>query len=181
MKLIAFAVLAGVTAVLTGCAGVDSEFECNATTSDRCMTMEQANEKARLATEGAAGKPAATALPTLVNPPVAVRPVSRPVAYSRPVTPVTPAAPVVRPVPVSTLTPRPPATVNAAPLQRTAAPACAPRRCQDAGAVRPVRTAERTATVWIAPYVDTQDAFHQPGRVSFVLTAPAWQMPATIE
>ncbi len=180
MKLIAFAVLAGVTAVLTGCAGVDSEFECNATTSDRCMTMEQANDKARLATEGAAGKPAATALPTLVNPPVAVRPVSRPVAYTRP---VMPAAPVVHPALVSTPAPRPPTPVSSAPLQRAAlpAPSCAPRRCRDAGEVRPVRTAERTANVWIAPYVDTQDVFHQPGRVSFVLTAPAWHMPAVIE
>ncbi|QCR38876.1 TraV family lipoprotein [Nissabacter sp. SGAir0207] len=44
-----------------------------------------------------------------------------------------------------------------------------------------MRTAERTANVWIAPYVDTQDVFHQPGRVSFVLTAPAWHMPAVIE
>ncbi|PLR30054.1 type IV conjugative transfer system protein TraV [Chimaeribacter arupi] len=180
MKLIAFAVLAGMAAVLTGCAGVDSEFECNATTSDRCMTMEQANEKARLATEGAAGKLAATALPTLVNPPVAVRPVSRPVAYTRP---ITPPATVTQPARVSTLTPRPLSTVNAAPLQRAAmpAPSCAPRRCQDAGEVRPVRTSERTANVWIAPYVDTQDVFHQPGRVSFVLTAPAWHMPAVIE
>ena len=29
-------------ALLGGCAGSASEFECNATTSDRCMTMEQA-------------------------------------------------------------------------------------------------------------------------------------------
>ena len=35
-----------------GCAGSASEFECNATTSDRCMTMEQANEMARKKTEG---------------------------------------------------------------------------------------------------------------------------------
>ncbi|WCB52528.1 TraV family lipoprotein (plasmid) [Aeromonas salmonicida subsp. salmonicida] len=34
-------------ALLGGCAGSASEFECNATTSDRCMTMEQANEMAR--------------------------------------------------------------------------------------------------------------------------------------
>ncbi len=32
------------TLLLSGCAGTSTEFECNATTSDTCMTMEQANE-----------------------------------------------------------------------------------------------------------------------------------------
>ncbi len=35
------------TLLLSGCAGTSTEFECNATTSDTCMTMEQANEKAK--------------------------------------------------------------------------------------------------------------------------------------
>ncbi len=35
------------TLLLSGCAGTNTEFECNATTSDTCMTMEQANEKAK--------------------------------------------------------------------------------------------------------------------------------------
>lgn len=35
------------TLLLSGCAGTDSDFECDATTSDTCMTMEQANEKAK--------------------------------------------------------------------------------------------------------------------------------------
>lgn len=38
--------------LLTGCAGTETEFECNATTSDTCMTMEQANEES----EGPGGK-----------------------------------------------------------------------------------------------------------------------------
>jgi uncharacterized lipoprotein YajG len=29
------------TLLLSGCAGTSTEFECNATTSDTCMTMEQ--------------------------------------------------------------------------------------------------------------------------------------------
>lgn len=37
----------GSALLLTGCAGTETEFECNATTSDTCMTMEQANEKAK--------------------------------------------------------------------------------------------------------------------------------------
>lgn len=35
------------TLLLSGCAGTNSDFECDATTSDTCMTMEQANEKAK--------------------------------------------------------------------------------------------------------------------------------------
>ncbi|HAJ5148257.1 TPA: type IV conjugative transfer system lipoprotein TraV, partial [Escherichia coli] len=35
------------TLLLSGCAGTSTEFECNATTSDTCMAMEQANEKAK--------------------------------------------------------------------------------------------------------------------------------------
>ena len=35
------------TLLLSGCAGTSTEFECNATTSDTCMTMKQANEKAK--------------------------------------------------------------------------------------------------------------------------------------
>ncbi|WP_106485693.1 type IV conjugative transfer system lipoprotein TraV, partial [Escherichia coli] len=35
------------TLLLSGCAGTSTEFECNATTSDTCITMEQANEKAK--------------------------------------------------------------------------------------------------------------------------------------
>ena len=38
----------GSALLLTGCAGTETEFQCNATTSDTCMTMEQANEKAKL-------------------------------------------------------------------------------------------------------------------------------------
>ncbi len=35
------------TLLLSGCAGTELDFECDATTSDTCMTMEQANEKAK--------------------------------------------------------------------------------------------------------------------------------------
>jgi conjugal transfer pilus assembly protein TraV len=33
------------------------------------------------------------------------------------------------------------------------------------------------ATLWIAPWIDDADVFHQPGRVSFVLTPGTWQLP----
>lgn len=37
--------------LLSGCAGMKSEFDCNATASNSCMTMDEANNKARSATE----------------------------------------------------------------------------------------------------------------------------------
>lgn len=66
-------------ALLGGCAGSASEFECNATTSDRCMTMEQANEMARKKTEGdTRGKQAAGGLPALVELPAPLSRRSKP-------------------------------------------------------------------------------------------------------
>ncbi|MGO8658547.1 hypothetical protein ACC771_23625, partial [Rhizobium ruizarguesonis] len=55
--------------VLNGCAGTDSEFEFNATTNDSCMTMDQANKKARSVTNASAVKQVATVLPALFIPP----------------------------------------------------------------------------------------------------------------
>ncbi len=45
------------TLLLSGCAGTNTEFECNATTSDTCMTMEQANEKAKKLEQSSEAKP----------------------------------------------------------------------------------------------------------------------------
>ena len=39
--------LAGGVLLLSGCAGVKSSFDCDATTSDTCMTMTKANQLAR--------------------------------------------------------------------------------------------------------------------------------------
>ncbi len=45
MKELMLLIPLGSALLLTGCAGTETEFQCNATTSDTCMTMEQANEK----------------------------------------------------------------------------------------------------------------------------------------
>ncbi len=34
---------------------------------------------------------------------------------------------------------------------------------------RPLRTGEQTAALWIAPYIDNQDVYHQPSSVFFVI------------
>lgn len=51
--------------LLSGCAGTNSDFECDATTSDTCMTMEQANEKAKKMEQFSEAKPVAASLPRL--------------------------------------------------------------------------------------------------------------------
>ncbi|ELX8243937.1 TraV family lipoprotein, partial [Escherichia coli] len=43
--------IAGGALLLSGCAGMKSEFDCNATASNSCMTMDEANNKARSASE----------------------------------------------------------------------------------------------------------------------------------
>ncbi|MGG7695275.1 type IV conjugative transfer system lipoprotein TraV, partial [Klebsiella aerogenes] len=53
--------------LLTGCAGTETDFQCNATTSDTCMTMEQANEKAKAKEERSEAKTVAAGLPRLAD------------------------------------------------------------------------------------------------------------------
>lgn len=203
--------LAGSVLLLSGCAGVKSSFDCDATTSDTCMTMTKANQLARDKAAKQAGKPAAGGLPSLVNLPsqAASQPVpvqsviSTPSAAPSPSvgssTTVTPAprpsapSPVrsggmlsprpVAGVPVSTTASRPvPATTPVRSVTPVSAPApsCQTVRCDSPGAVHPQRSQDRIATVWIAPWVDSDNAFHQPGRVSFVADPADWVLPSRV-
>ncbi|EOX8504855.1 type IV conjugative transfer system lipoprotein TraV [Salmonella enterica] len=153
--------------LLSGCAGTNSDFECTATTSDTCMTMEQANEKAKRLEQTEAVKPVAASLPRLADGnfrtvsaraespvlPVVAKPVMRPPAQALPAPrPLFTAAREVKPVvPVS-----------------TASPVVPPR---------PLRTGEQTAALWIAPYIDSQDIYHQPSGVFFVIKPSVWGKP----
>ena len=67
MKQISFFIPLLGTLLLSGCAGTSTEFECNATTSDTCMTMEQANEKAKKLEQSSEAKPVAASLPRLAD------------------------------------------------------------------------------------------------------------------
>ncbi|HCM1918470.1 TPA: type IV conjugative transfer system lipoprotein TraV [Salmonella enterica subsp. salamae serovar 28:r:e,n,z15] len=203
--------LAGCVLLLSGCAGVKSSFDCDATTSDTCMTMTKANQLARDKAAKQAGKPAAGGLPSLVNlpsqaasQPVPVRSVIRPASTPAPAvtsppvgSPVTAAARPSAPAPVRTrglLSPRP---VVGAPVSTTAsrpvlttppvrsvmpvtALSCQTVRCDSPGSVHPQRSQDRIATVWIAPWVDSDNAFHQPGRVSFVADPADWVLPSRV-
>lgn len=116
--------LAGVV-LLTGCAGAESDFECNATSSDSCMTIDAANNMARNKAKAAAVKPGAALLPARAKP--------------------------------------------------AGADITTTHSVQGASFLRPpVRTPESTATVWVAPWVDGQDNFHEPGLLLFVVKPGEW-------
>lgn len=117
--------LAGVV-LLAGCAGAKSDFECSATSSDSCMTIDAANNMARQKAKAAAVKPGATLLPAMVKPGNA-------------------GVPLTRTGPRASFLPE------------------------------PVRTPESTAKVWVAPWVDGQDNFHEPGLLSFVVKPGEWR------
>lgn len=196
--------LAGSALLLSGCAGVKSSFDCDATTSDTCMTMTKANQLARDKAAKQAGKPAAGGLPSLVNLPAsaaaAVPSASRSVTSAPSGTRVTSnrtavsagaatgtsssgAAPTLtsRPVagtPVTAVSS--PSGLRPAMSVVTPAPSCQSVRCDNPGSVHPQRSQDQIATVWIAPWVDSDSAFHQPGRVSFVVSPADWVLPARV-
>jgi len=191
--------LAGSVLLLSGCAGVKSSFDCDATTSDTCMTMTKANQLARDKAAKQAGKPAAGGLPSLVNLPAnsaaAVPSASRSVVSvpsgarvtsNRPAVSVGTATGISTNAAASTLTPRPVAVTPITPVSRTnvsvvtPAPSCQSVRCDNPGSVHPQRSQDQIATVWIAPWVDSDNAFHQPGRVSFVVSPADWVLPARV-
>ncbi|ECH4534331.1 type IV conjugative transfer system lipoprotein TraV [Salmonella enterica] len=191
--------LAGCALLLSGCAGVKSSFDCDATTSDTCMTMTKANQLARDKAAKQAGRPAAGGLPSLVNLPAtsaaAVPSASRSVVSSASGGQVTSNTSVVSAgtptgintnAAASTLAPRPVAVTPVTPVSRTnvsvvtPALSCQSVRCDNPGSVHPQRSQDRIATVWIAPWVDSDNAFHQPGRVSFVVSPADWVLPARV-
>lgn len=191
--------LAGSVLLLSGCAGVKSSFDCDATTSDTCMTMTKANQLARDKAAKNTGKQVAGGLPSLVNLPVtsaaALPSASRSAASTSSSVQVTSNRPAVSgsiPADInttaatSTLAPRPVAGTPVTPASRPAvsggnpAPSCQSVRCDNPGTVHPQRSQDRIATVWIAPWVDSDNAFHQPGRVSFVVSPADWVLPSRI-
>ncbi|SAQ56152.1 type IV conjugative transfer system lipoprotein TraV [Klebsiella oxytoca] len=171
MKELMLLIPLGSALLLTGCAGTETEFECNATTSDTCMTMEQANEKAKAREESASAKPAAAGLPRLADG--NFRTLSQ-VSYPLPPQPTLSATGTA---PVSTAAVKPAgmlsAPLTAAPVSQTfRSPATLPGNYP-----RPLRKGEQTASLWIAPYIDAEDVYHQPTTVLFVVTPSAWGQP----
>lgn len=169
-KLFACALLC---AALTGCAGMNSDFDCNKTATDQCLSMSDAS---RLAAKGkslddvgtvkaASPKPAAEALATPGNVKPAVNPY-RPVSVStlapRPIA----GQPVAKPVARSTN------TLPSKPV--TSSGLITPAEYSGPGQVNATRIPDATQRLWIAPWVDEQDSFHQPAVVEFVKQKSRW-------
>lgn len=156
--------------MLTGCAGMKSEFDCNDTASNGCMTMDEANNKARTMTQNQKGTGSRHTLPPLAAVPVIKEsatsaggaPVTKPVSKT-----VTPGA-----------TPRNPFRGNVAGAGRAAVTSAGVQVSpvwSDIGMSRPVRLSSTTARMWIAAWVDEQAVWHQPSVVSFEVEPARWQ------
>ncbi|GJL36732.1 type IV conjugative transfer system protein TraV [Enterobacter hormaechei] len=171
-KLLGAALLCG---ALTGCAGMNSDFDCNKTATDQCLSMSDASHLASKhqslddlnTAKGSNPKPAAEALATPGNVKPAINP--------------------ARPVSVATLAPRPVAgqavntgrlhtSTSAAPIRPTAIPdgSITPSGYSGPGQVEAMRIPDTTQRLWIAPWVDEQDSFHQPAVVEFVKQKSRW-------
>ncbi|WP_200780753.1 type IV conjugative transfer system lipoprotein TraV [Klebsiella oxytoca] len=183
MKELMLLIPLGSALLLTGCAGTETEFECNATTSDTCMTMEQANEKAKAREESASAKPVAAGLPRLAEGHF-----STSSSYPLPPQPALSAT--------GTVTPAVPASTTAGMLSAPARQPLVTRPGTTGSSVtpvnqitfrspvtlpgdypRPLRKGEQTASLWVAPYIDSDDVYHQPTTVLFVVTPSEWGQP----
>ncbi len=169
-KLLGAALLCG---ALTGCAGMNSDFDCNKTATDKCLTTAEAN---KLAAQGKSlddidnavkvKKPADEALPALHNTAPVVNP-SRPVSVAA--TGVSSSAPLAaRPASIS------PLSKPVTPLTRSGSVITPLRPDTGAGRVTAQRIPDDVQRLWIAPWVDTDDNFHQPAVVEFVKSKSRW-------
>jgi conjugal transfer pilus assembly protein TraV len=175
-KLMAAALLCG---TLTGCAGMNSDFDCNKTATDQCLTTGEANKLAgqgksldELAAESTVKKPVGETLPALHNTAPIISP-NRPVSVA-----------ATSPTSATNLAPRPlftpPATTSsvtpsmARASQNTAYIAAPIKSVNDTGRVQAQRIPDATQRLWIAPWVDTDDNFHQPAVVEFVKNKSHW-------
>ncbi|WP_019106293.1 type IV conjugative transfer system lipoprotein TraV [Pantoea ananatis] len=157
-------------ASLTGCAGMNTDFDCNKTATDQCLSMSEASHLAAqhkslddLSGENASGpKPAAEPLAVPANIKSTVSPDRRISVAGTATAPhtghgtaagqgLTSPLPAYRPVSAPT-----------------------PEADSGPGEVDARRTPDVTQRLWIAPWVDDQDSFHQPAVVEFVKNRSRW-------
>lgn len=145
--------------LLSGCAGMKSEFDCDATASNSCMTMDEANNKARSVTENNTFRQQDTkTLPPLAESRVQQPGESLPFAVR---TPADKTAVSVQPAYQASLSEKPEAVTNSRPVTFPVS--------QD-----PVRLQATIARMWIAAWTDEQDIWHQPSLVAFEVTPSRW-------
>ena len=191
MKELILLIPLGGALLLTGCAGTESDFECNATTSDTCMTMEQANEKAKAQEESTSAKPAAAGLPRLADGNFRT---SSPNSYPLPPQPDLTRAKVAadrQRAQAAALNNPTDNNIKAyfetekrmlsLPVVKMSLPVVASTFTSPAtipgNYPRPLRKGEQIASLWVAPYIDSDDVYHQSTTVLFVVTPSAWGQP----
>ena len=186
MKELMLLIPLGSALLLTGCAGTETEFQCNATTSDTCMTMEQANEKAKLKEVRSDAKPAAAGLPQLAEGNFRTTSVN---SYPLPPQPnlMHPGATTTAPTNTVTAGLLTNNRIVSTPVYRPVAVAPAVRPSSVTTFTSPgpapgtypltLRKGDETTSLWIAPYVDSDDVYHQPATVLFVVKPSAWGQP----
>lgn len=162
MKLIWLPVLAGV-ALLAGCAGGKSTFECGATAEDQCMTMLQANEEAAMKTQSkrAGG---AQQLPVLAEP-SAKNTLTTPGGMTGNTAGKTSGVVVL---PAAT-------TGTASPFRTGTATASAGYSTPPRPVVKPLRLAEGIGKIWVAAWVDNDGAYHADNVISVVTRPGEWR------
>lgn len=186
--------------LLSGCAGMNSEFSCGDTAKDQCMTMDEANNKARVSSESAvktATLPPLAARTSQTLPPTSISGRSiAPVATPMPRVAVASATPsaAVNPAPSVNVTPTGPrnpfsghsavvpasgsasasASVSSVSLVSMPARAAPTSGWADIGMAPPVRQSASVARLWIAAWVDEGQVYHQPSVVSFEATPSHW-------
>ncbi|HHH1368303.1 TPA: type IV conjugative transfer system lipoprotein TraV [Yersinia enterocolitica] len=179
-KTLLFPLMAMMPLLLTGCVGMNSDFTCNETVQDQCMTMEQANSKARYKQEGAGavkGKPVSpVALPAVANPQPSPVPVTSRIApvVNTSLLLKTPTVPATTHAPMNVVSQVTPSVTAFRPGGAVTPGATHTDTYSDIGMVPPVRQNASTSRLWVAAWVDEHDTYHQPSVVSFVVTPSHW-------
>ncbi|PKE27611.1 type IV conjugative transfer system protein TraV [Rahnella sp. AA] len=158
--------------MLTGCAGMNSDFDCNKTATDQCLSMSDASH---LAAKGKSLDDLTAAAQTTPKP--AAEPLAR-------TTNIKPNVSPDRPISVAGLAPRPiagqPVSSNGSLLRTSTLPVTGSLTTSRSatsdgpGQVDARRIPDATQRLWIAPWVDEQDSFHQPAVVEFVKNKSRW-------
>lgn len=165
--------------MLTGCAGMNSDFDCNKTATDQCLSMSDASHLAAKGkslddlTAGAQAipKPAAESLGSPANTKPTVSP-DRPISVAS-IAPRPIAGPVVGSSGSMLRGSTSVSSVTAPPYISASRP-ITPVDYAGAGHVDAKRIPDATQRLWIAPWVDEQDSFHQPAVVEFVKNKSRW-------
>ncbi len=153
--------------MLSGCAGMNTDFDCNKTATDQCLTMEQAQSLASqgktindLDTNGESGGKKSVTKPinnqNLINTPPKIKPYVDP-NPGRITSAVGNSGGLSNNIHYNTVK-----VVNKS-------------NPNSAGTVDSVRYQDVTQRLWISPWVDKDDNFHQPAVVEFVKEKSQWK------